>query len=278
MLKFAICNETFNQKSPDYDWAETCRFVAEVGYQGIEIAPFTLNKDVRDISAHARREYRNIAHHAGLAVVGLHWLLVSPEGLSLTDSDETIRAETSGYLAALADFCADIDGRILVLGSPKQRRIAPGSDVPTATDRLMRGLEPALERCALHGLTLCLEPLPAPEADLILTLKEATDVLARMQHPNLKTILDVKSASSEAESIPDLARQYANSIAHVHANDANRCGPGFGDTDFRPILAGLDAIAYEGFVSVEVFDYTPDPQTVARQSLAYLQQCCQRPR
>jgi sugar phosphate isomerase/epimerase len=61
-------------------------------------------------------------------------------------------------------------------------------------------------------------------------------------------------------------------VAHVHANDANRRGPGFGETDFGPIAKTLADIGYKGWVSVEVFDYSPDPETIARQSLAYLQQ------
>ncbi len=272
MRKLAICNETF----PDLDWVETCRFVAQTGYDGIEIAPFTLGKDVRDIPSHARRAYRATAERNGLAVVGLHWLLVSPQGLSLTTPDDALRGKTAAYLAALADFCADIGGQTLVLGSPNQRRIAGGETAQTATARLMRSLEPALIRCQTHGLTLCLEPLPAPEADLILTLAAARDVIARLAHPNLRTILDIKSASSEPGSISTLIADSAADIAHVHANDADRRGPGFGDTDFVPIFTALDTIGYEGWVSVEVFDYAPDPTVIARQSLAYLKQCEQQ--
>ncbi len=233
-------------------------------------------KDVRDISSHARRVYRGTAERSGLQVVGLHWLLVSPPGLSLTTPDDALRTETAAYLAALVDFCADLGGKTLVLGSPNQRRIADGETARTATARLVRSLEPALARCQTHGLTLCLEPLPAPEADLILTLEEARSVIAQSTHPCLRTILDIKSASAEQKALDTLMTESASDIAHVHANDANRRGPGFGDTDFVPIFAALDVIGYEGCVSVEVFDYTPDPLIIARQSLAYLKQCEQQ--
>ena len=265
-MQYAICNETYRS----WDWATTCHSVAESGYDGIEIAPFTLTADVRSLSAHARHVLANTAHRAGLAVVGLHWLLISPKGLSLTSTEVTVRQETSAYLASLVDFCADMTGKTLVLGSPAQRRIQDDASAAEATDRLITCLEPALERCEKHGITLCLEPLPPPEANLILTLEEAAGVIDRLRHPRLKTILDIKSASNEQESIPDLIHRFADVIAHVHANDVNLRGPGFGDVDFRPILAALWDIQYAGPVSVEVFDYRPDPETIARESLAYL--------
>ena len=120
-------------------------------------------------------------------------------------------------------------------------------------------------------ITICLEPLPAPEANYLLTLSEAVSLMERLDHPAAKTIFDVKSASSEGVPLPELVERFAPYIAHVHANDANRRGPGFGETDFRPVLAALDRVGYGGWVSVEVFDYSPDPQTIATESLGYLE-------
>lgn len=271
-MKYAICNETFQ----GWDWARTCHQVAELGYQGIEVAPFTLSEDARDISSHARNVYSKTAIREGLEVVGLHWLLVSPKGLSLTSSDEALRQETASYLASLVDLCGDLGGKVMVLGSPAQRRIAPEETREVAVSRLETALEPALLRAEKRGIRLCLEPLPAPEANFILTLQESVDLVQRFKHPQLCTIYDVKSASSEGKPLDALIREFAPFIGHVHANDANRRGPGFGETDFVPVLQTLKEVGYEGYVSIEVFDYTPDPVTIATNSLAYLKQCEQR--
>ena len=265
-MRFAICNETFQ----NWTWEDTCRFVASTGYEGIEVAPFTLAEDVRTLGARRRAELRAVAEGAGLTIVGLHWLLVSPKGLSLTSEDRAVRAATSQYLQSLVDFCADLGGHVMVLGSPAQRRIPQGGTAEDAAERFCDAIRPAMDLALQRGIRICIEPLPPPEADFILTLEEAHGILARLNHPAAYTILDVKSASAENEPIPSLIRKFAGSIAHVHANDANRRGPGFGDTDFVPILAALREVGYSGFVSVEVFDYSPDPQTIARTALAYL--------
>lgn len=268
-MKYAICNETFQ----NWDWAATCQEVAELGYAGIEIAPFTLAPDIRELSPHARNVFRHTAERANLAIVGLHWLLVSPKGLSITSREPEIRAETSRYLAALADFCADMGGKVLVLGSPAQRRIPDGDTTAEATNRLLEVLTPVIGKCEQQGLTLCLEPLPPPEADFILTLREAVTLVERIAHPNVKTILDIKSASADERPIPELITDYFRHFGHVHANDANRRGPGFGDTDFVPLLRELNSVGYDGYISIEVFDYSPDPVTIARDGLAYLRKC-----
>ena len=264
-MRYAICNELFE----NWSWEDTCRSAAAVGYQGIEVAPFTLAADIRELDAAARTNIYETAEAFSLEITGLHWLLVSPKGLSVTDEDAEVRGATGKYLVSLVDFCADLGGKTLVFGSPNQRRL-PAGGAEVAADRYCTALRPALVRARERGVVFCLEPLPAPEADFLLTLSDALSLIKRLDNPAAKTVLDVKSACSENISIPDLIRQYAPWISHVHANDANRRGPGFGDTDFQPIMAALKEIGYDGWVSVEPFDYSPDPVTVAQKSLETL--------
>jgi len=119
---------------------------------------------------------------------------------------------------------------------------------------------------------LCQEALPPPEADFITTAAEAADLVRSVAHPNFRLMLDVKSMCAEERPPAAIIREFAPLVEHFHANDANRRGPGFGDTDFRPIAAALREVGYPHWVSVEVFDYTPDPETIARESLRYLRE------
>jgi D-psicose/D-tagatose/L-ribulose 3-epimerase len=265
-MKFAICNETFG----DWPWARVCRFLAATGYDGVEIAPFTFAPAVTDVGSEWRREIRQTAADNGLEIVGLHWLLASPKGLHIHTRDEDLRRRTVDYLRALVDFAGDLGAPIMVFGSPGQRRLEDG-DRDGAWERLLDSYRQVLPLLAERGVTLCQESLPPPEADFILTAAEAQAVVDALQHPNFGLMLDVKSMCSEADPPADIIRRYPH-LRHFHANDANRRGPGFGDTDFRPIAGALREIGYPGYVSVEVFDYSPDPETIARESLRHLRE------
>jgi sugar phosphate isomerase/epimerase len=265
--RFAICNETFG----DWPWEKVCAFVAETGYDGVEIAPFTFAADVREISDARRAAIRRVASEAGLPIVGLHWLMVSPPGLHIHTVDETVRLRTVEYLRALVHFAGDLGSPVMIFGSPKQRRLEEG-DRDGARERTVDSFQQVLPDLEARGVTLCQEPLPPPEADFILNAAEAAELVARVNHPRFRMMLDVKSMCSEAEPPATIIRRYAGLARHFHANDANRRGPGFGETDFRPLAEALRASGYDDWVSVEVFDYSPDPETIARESLRYLRE------
>ena len=120
-MKFAICNETYQ----GWDFARTCAHVAETGYDGIEVAPFTLNEDPRELTEKEVAVHGHAARAAGLDLVGLHWLLVKPEGLHLTTDNDALRQETTEFACHLARLCAAMGGDVMVWGSPKQRDLDP---------------------------------------------------------------------------------------------------------------------------------------------------------
>src|SRR5262249_45993343 len=153
------------------------RFVADLGYAGLELAPFTLAPRVTDVSARRRREVRRQAEECGLEIVGLHWLLARSEGLHLTSPEAAVRQATAGYLVELARCCAELGGSILVFGSPAQRRIPAAATRAQAGDWAVDTFRRAAAGIADAGVRLCLEPLSAPEADFINTCAEACALL-----------------------------------------------------------------------------------------------------
>src|SRR5262245_30364619 len=266
MMRFAICNELYQ----GWKLEDTLAHAARLGYAGVEIAPFTLANSVTEISPAERQRIRELATGNQIAIVGLHWLLVKPEGLYLNHTDAGIRNLTAKYFVELVDCCADLGGTIMVVGSPKQRNLMEGVSRQQAWDWTAATFRDAVKRAEDRGVTICFEPLSPAETNFINTAAEAIEFVKPFSSPAFQIILDVKAMCSEAKPIPQIIRDSSPHFAHFHANDKNLKGPGFGEADFKPIAAALKEVGYSGFVSVEVFNFDEGPETIATKSLEYL--------
>jgi sugar phosphate isomerase/epimerase len=268
-FKYAICNETFDA----WPFEKAFAFAAECGYQGIEIAPFTIAQYATDISAARRAEVRRQAERAKLEIIGLHWLLAKTKGFHLTSPDAEVRRRTAAYFGELARLCADLGGKIMVLGSPQQRNLAPGVTKEQGMKYaagVLRAVAPALEKT---GVVVAIEPLGLVETNFLTSAADAVELIELVDLPRCRLHLDCKAMAAESTPIAELIRKNRQWMVHFHANDPNRQGPGFGELDFVPILKALRQIDYRGWVSVEVFDDTPGIERLARESIAYLRRC-----
>ncbi|MBI4553626.1 MAG: sugar phosphate isomerase/epimerase [Candidatus Latescibacteria bacterium] len=265
-MKLAICNELF-QNWPIND---VFRRVAEIGYAGVELAPFTFAESVNDISPARRTAIRRQAEANGLEITGLHWLLVSPKGLYLNHPDEAIRSRTQQYLCDLIRFCCDVGGRVMVVGSPKQRNVQSGHTDEETWEVTKSVFEACLSVAAECGVTICIEPLDRQQTNFINTPAEAARMVRELNHPNFRMILDVRSTLCQGEDIVKAIHDVKAEMAYFHLNDASGHGPGFGHVDFGPILRALRDVGYTGYASIEVFDFSHGPEEIARRSFEYL--------
>ena len=268
-MRIALCNEVL----AGMPLQRQCEYAARLGYDGMEIAPFTLNASPEKISTADAATTRSIVEASGLVVTGLHWLLVKPEGLSLTDPDASVRNRTLEVMVHLIGLCAELGGSVLVHGSPKQRQIAPGETHAVALARLQDALAQVALAAARVGVTYCIEPLSRRETSLVNTVAEAAELVRSIDHPNLRTMIDCSAAGlTETDPVASLVDRWLPTglIAHVQVNDPNRRGPGQGEMKFAPILAALKRHNYTGTIAVEPFDYSPDGPTAAAFSAGYL--------
>jgi sugar phosphate isomerase/epimerase len=233
--------------------------------------------DARQVPAEKIVEVRTQAEEAGLEVVGLHWLLAKTEGFYLTSPDPTTRRHTAEYLRALAELCADLGGKVLVLGSPQQRNLLEGVSYADGEAYAAEVLHAAIPACRQFGVTIALEPLGPAEGNFMLTAAAGIHLAKVVASPHCKLHLDVKAMASEKAPIADIIRASRDWTVHFHANDPNLYGPGMGEVDFQPIFAALLETDYKGWVSVEVFKYDPSPDEIARKSLEYMQKLLATP-
>lgn len=268
-MRFALCNEVLAELSLE----RQCEVAAALGYDGLEIAPFTLRQRPERIDATEAARLREVVESAGLVVTGLHWLLVAPPGLSVTDPDAGVRSRTLDFVTRLVGLCAELGGSVLVHGSPKQRAVAVGETLEVARQRLIDFLAAIARVAGAHGVTYCIEPLARRETPLVNTVAEAAAIVREIASPALRTMIDCSAAgSAETTPIPALIDEWLPTglVAHVQVNDPNRRGPGQGELRFAPILAALERNGYGGVIGVEPFDYVPDGPGAAAFAAGYL--------
>jgi sugar phosphate isomerase/epimerase len=213
---------------------------------------------------------RRQAEDQGLKILGLHWLLAKTTGLHLTSADPSVRRATADYLIELTHACADLGGNILVFGSPIQRNLSEEETLEHGLDRAAEVFRTCAPVFAERQVTLCMEPLTPKETNFINTCAQAVQLIERVGSPWFQLHQDVKAMLSEPDPIPELIHRFAAHTKHFHVNDSNLLGPGMGPTDYLPIFRALTETKYSGWVSVEVFDYKPGAEKIARDSLNYM--------
>jgi sugar phosphate isomerase/epimerase len=231
-MKFAMCNEFCEGWTID----EVFRLAAEAGYEGVEIAPFTMAESVTQISLAERRRIRESAKDHGVAIAGLHWLLASPKGLSTNGRDAALCKRTADYFKELIRFCADLGGTAMTIGSPKARDIVPGQtreETWKRTVEFYREVSPAAWEC---GVMLGMEPLGRQDTNFLNTKDEVVRLIEEVNLPNYQLTLDCKAMADEGKPLPQIIEEAAEYLVHFHANDDNRSYPGTGSLDFASIL------------------------------------------
>jgi sugar phosphate isomerase/epimerase len=267
--RLALCNEVL----APWPFEAQCAYASRLGYRGLEVAPFTLADDPTTITDAQAAGWCKVAADHGLAISGLHWLLVAPKGLSISSPDAAVRARTIDFMRRLVDLCAVMGGSYLVHGSPAQRNPVAGQAVEDALARARDCWIAAAEHAGKVGVVYCIEPLSGDQTAVVNTLAEAMRIVEAANLPGLRTMLDTSSAGlAEEEPIDRLIDRWwpSGKLVHVQLNDRNRRGPGQGTDRFGPILAALQRHGYDGWLAMEPFDYQPDGAGSAAHSIGYV--------
>ena len=268
----SVCNELYGEA----DFAESCRSIKRAGWTGIEIAPFTLMQDATQLPAERWHQVRDIIVSEGLGFVGLHWLTVGPAGLHVTTPETAVRQRSWDYVRGLVELCADLrpeaeSGGVMVFGSPMQRRTRGGLTRAQAEANYIEGVRSIVPDLEAAGVTLCVEALPTDQCDVIVSLDRAAEIVEEIGSPMVQTMFDSHNAIEESEPHDQLVARHWPKIRHIHVNelDGSYPRPG-GGYDFKPVLQVAADRNFEGWVSMEVFDFSPGAEKIVTESIAYL--------
>ena len=269
-FKYAFCNESMQGMS----WGEQCDLVARSGYQGIEIAPFSLVREsVEELVPARRGKMIRVLKDAGLECAGLHWLLSPPPpDLHVTTPDPEVRKRSWSYFEKLIDLCGDLGGPVMVFGSPKGRSSIGGLSAAEAKKYLAEGLAGVADHAQRRGVKILLESLGQNQTDVVNTLAEAVEILEQIAHPAIQTMFDFHNTTAETEPFPDLIEKYFSRIHHVHVQemDGRHLGSGNAEKEFLSSFRKLQDLRFDKWISVEVFDFSPGAETLAVESLKTL--------
>lgn len=221
---------------PPSEWADALAKTASAGYEAVELAltdPTPVESgEVAGILARARLRLSSITTGQAAA----------KEGLSLSTPDDDRRRRAIERIQAHAHFAARFQA-VVIIG-------------------LLRGAEgnpellvESLQECARCDprVRLALEPLNRYESRLVNTVAEALEIVGRVGAENLGLLFDTFHASIEEPGIGEAIRAAGERLFHVHLADSNRCIPGQGHLDFRPVWDALSDVAYEGNLVLECF-------------------------
>jgi sugar phosphate isomerase/epimerase len=276
MMKYCICSDTF----PGWSVEDIFGFARKTGYEAVELASYTFCDSITEVDASERQQIRGWADAAGVEIAGLHALFTPipglrplhscPAWLQMNSADPEIRRRTKEYLKELIRFTGEVGGTNVVLGSAASRNIPKETPFIEGWRMARETLREAAEYAAQHEVVLSLEPIAANLTNFINTPDDAMKMVREVDHPNLKWMLDCFAAYNQGVDVTAAIRTYGPDLVHVHMNDENKSWPGTGRIDFQAIAQALKDVGYSGYLSVEVFDLSPDPETIAREALKSL--------
>ncbi len=275
-MKYCICSDTF----PGWSVEKIFGFAKETGYEAVELASYSFCDSITDVTSAERQQIRGWAKAAGIEIAGIHALFTPipnlrplhscPAWLQMNSADPDIRARTKQYLKELISFCGEVGGRNVVLGSAASRNIPKEIPFIEGWRMARETLREAAEHASKHNVILSLEPIAANLTNFINTPDDAMKMVREVGHPNLKWMLDCFAAYNQGVDVPAAVIKYGKDLVHVHMNDENKSWPGTGKVDFPPIAKALKDVGYSGYLSVEVMDLRPDPETIGREALKAL--------
>jgi len=120
-----------------------------------------------------------------------------------------------------------------------------------------------------RGRQVCLEPLNRFETDFINTCDQGLKMINDVGSKALRLHLDTFHMNIEEKNQAAAIRKAGKALGHFHACGSDRGTPGNDHIDWKPIVAALKSVNYQGDVVIESF--TTDVKVIARAAAIWRQ-------
>jgi sugar phosphate isomerase/epimerase len=220
---------------------EVLKNLQSYGYQGLQIGGRYRDLDWDEIGRMVRDS------GVRLCVAGGHGRLLAREPEVRRQAVQTFKdaLRTAARLGAIGALCGP-GGRYEIDAPAPPRTIYELHE-----DLLIEELREIAPVAEDAGVMLILEPINRYESQFIQRLDQAHRVCAAVGSPNVGLMADLFHMNIEEADLGQAIEAARDYIRYVHLADSNRCEPGSGHLDYRPALAALKRIGYDGFMTLE---------------------------
>jgi D-psicose/D-tagatose/L-ribulose 3-epimerase len=100
------------------------------------------------------------------------------------------------------------------------------------------------------------------------------ELALRVDHPAVQIMFDFNNTGDETEPFDVLLRKYYAHIGHVHVQEqgGKHLGTGNAVNDYVRAFQTLKDLRYDGWISLEVFDFSPGGKRIAEDSMRVLRE------
>ena len=230
-----------------------------LGYEGVELM-------VRDVRQLDLAEIEKTLANTGLRLCAVSTgQLRAEDGLSLSALDSTNRNASVERTKDIISFAAYFKVQVNIGTLRGQMHDDKQLGKLYAKESISRLLDHALPL----GVDIALEPQNRYTINWLNNVHEALNFCEEFTQPNLKLVFDVYHWLLEEPSIYASLIKAWDRITHIQFSDSNRSIPGTGHINFPDLLRVLNALRYNGFVSIEALQ-KPSSEDVAESSANYL--------
>jgi len=169
-------------------------------------------------------------------------------------------------------YCKTLIDQMVVLGCPSLigpvysvvGLIGAHDDVEKKAqfELVVKNLKELAAYAESKGVQICVEPLNRFETDFLNTCDQALKLIKAVKSKALKLHLDTFHMNIEEKNQAAAILKAGPHLAHFHACGSDRGTPGNDHIDWKPIVAALKKIKYDGDVVIESF--TTDVKVIAR--------------